>query len=68
MPQKVKCRQCGAILYHGAELKSPEEILQANEGKCPKCGAKLALSPLNVDVEASPERALKMPRFSEKST
>jgi Zn finger protein HypA/HybF involved in hydrogenase expression len=57
LPQKVSCHQCGAVLYQGEELKSPEEILQTTEGKCPKCGAKLSLTPMNVDVAAAHERS-----------
>jgi hypothetical protein len=38
-------------LYEGSELKPPDEILHKHNGKCPKCGRKLALIPLNVEVE-----------------
>jgi hypothetical protein len=42
------------VLYDGDELKPPDEILQQYDGKCPKCGKKLALIPL--DVEIKPEK------------
>jgi DNA-directed RNA polymerase subunit RPC12/RpoP len=51
LPQQVKCHGCGAILYEGEELKSPEEILQMHEGKCPECGEKLDLTPQNIEVK-----------------
>jgi len=51
LPQQVNCLACGAVLYQGEELKSPEEILQMHEGKCPKCGEQLSLTPQNVEVK-----------------
>ena len=56
MPQQVNCQKCGALLYKGDELKSPEEIFNKHEGKCPKCGIKLSLTPENVDVKPAPGR------------
>jgi len=51
MPQRVVCQQCGFILYESDELKPPDEILHQHNGKCPKCGKKLALIPLDVEVK-----------------
>jgi hypothetical protein len=51
MPQRVTCQGCGYLLYEGAELKPPDEILQQYEGKCPKCGKKLSLLPIDVEVK-----------------
>ena len=51
MPQCVVCQQCGYVLYKGAELKPPDEILHQHDGKCPRCGKKLALVPLDVEVK-----------------
>jgi ribosomal protein S27AE len=51
LPQRVICKQCGYILYDGAELRPPDEILHEHNGKCPKCGKKLALIPINVEVK-----------------
>ncbi|MCS7119879.1 MAG: hypothetical protein RMJ07_05055 [Nitrososphaerota archaeon] len=51
MPQQIICHKCGHVLYYGGELKSPEEIHQMYEGKCPKCGRDLSSSPINVDVK-----------------
>ena len=53
MPQRVVCQQCGYVLYEGAELKPPDEILHQHDGKCPRCGKKLALVPLDVEVKPS---------------
>ncbi len=32
-------------------LNRPDEILQQHEGKCPKCGKKLSLMPIDVEVK-----------------
>ncbi|MEM2969990.1 MAG: hypothetical protein QXI71_01455 [Candidatus Bathyarchaeia archaeon] len=69
MPQKVNCHECGYVLYQGQELKSPEDILQAYEGKCPKCGAKLSMEPLNIEIEAASNKpSSKILGFTAKST
>jgi NAD-dependent SIR2 family protein deacetylase len=51
MPQRVACQGCGHTLYEGPDLRPPDEILHEHEGKCPKCGKKLSLVPINVDVK-----------------
>ncbi|MGB9756707.1 MAG: hypothetical protein ACPLVJ_02875 [Candidatus Bathyarchaeales archaeon] len=51
LPQRVVCQGCGYVLYEGAELKPPDEILHQHGGKCPKCGKKLSLIPINVEVK-----------------
>jgi hypothetical protein len=51
MPQRVTCQGCGHVLYDGAELKPPDEILQRYDGKCPKCSKKLSLLPIDVEVK-----------------
>jgi len=53
LPQRVLCDGCGATLYEGEELKSPEEILQMYDGKCPNCGRTLSLTPKKVEVKAA---------------
>ncbi|MEM2111627.1 MAG: hypothetical protein QXX08_07095 [Candidatus Bathyarchaeia archaeon] len=58
MPHEVKCHGCGELLYQGEELKSPEEIHQIWNGKCPKCGKKLSLMPQNVEVKPVKNRLL----------
>lgn len=50
MPQKVLCDSCGETLYEGYEIKSPEEIYETYNGRCPKCGKKLLLIPKRVEV------------------
>jgi len=51
MPQRVICHGCSHILYDGAELKPPDEVLRQYDGKCPKCDKKLSLIPLDVEVK-----------------
>jgi len=53
LPQRVNCDGCGAVLYEGEDLKSPEEILQMHNGKCPNCGRTLSLTPKKIEVKAS---------------
>jgi len=59
LPQQVKCDGCGAILYEGDELKSPEEILQMHNGKCPKCGRSLSLTPKRIEIRAASDGGVK---------
>jgi uncharacterized protein with PIN domain len=51
MPQRVVCHECNYVLYEGAELKPPDEIISENGGKCPKCNRKLSLLPIDVEVK-----------------
>lgn len=51
MPQRVVCKGCGCMLFEGPDLKPPDEILHMHDGKCPKCGKKLSLVPLDVEVK-----------------
>lgn len=51
VPQRVMCQGCGHVLYEGAELKPPDEIIHEHDGKCPKCSKKLSLIPADVDVK-----------------
>jgi rubredoxin len=51
MPQRVTCQGCGHVLYEGADLRPPDEILHENDGKCPKCGKKLSFVPIDVNVQ-----------------
>jgi hypothetical protein len=55
LPQKVICEKCDFILYEGTELKPPDEIIQINDGKCPKCGKKISFIPKKVEVIAANE-------------
>jgi DNA-directed RNA polymerase subunit RPC12/RpoP len=59
LPQTVICEKCGFILYEGIELKPPDEIIQTNDGKCPKCGKKISFVPKKVVVRSADESARK---------
>ena len=50
MPQKILCKNCGAVLYTGTELKPPDEIIQQYNGICPRCHNKLFYHPDNVGI------------------
>jgi len=51
MPQQIICKHCGKVLYDGVELKPPDEVAQKYGGKCPKCGRKLSIIPIDVEVK-----------------
>ena len=51
MPQRAVCQDCGCILYEDIDLKSPDEIIQQHDGKCPSCGKKLIFVPEKIDVK-----------------
>ena len=52
VPQLVICHKCDAILYESIdELKTPDEIIQGYDGKCPNCGKKLSYIPKNFEVK-----------------
>ena len=51
MPQKVVCRDCGFVLYEDIDLKSPDEIIEQYDGRCPSCGKKLTFVPENVEIK-----------------
>jgi hypothetical protein len=50
MPQKILCTGCNTVLYDGFELESPLEILQRNNGVCPKCGRRLGFNPDTIKI------------------
>ncbi|MCL1977961.1 MAG: hypothetical protein FWG55_07685 [Candidatus Bathyarchaeota archaeon] len=51
MPQSVICHGCSYVLYEGVEFSPPDEIIQQYGCTCPKCGRKLSLLPLDVEVK-----------------
>ena len=51
MPELVICKKCGAVLYEGEELKSPEQVILDHDGKCPNCGKKLSYIPKSFEVK-----------------
>jgi DNA-directed RNA polymerase subunit RPC12/RpoP len=40
-------------LYEGPDLKPPDEIIQKYDGKCPECGRKRFVVPIDVEVGAA---------------
>lgn len=50
LPQSVICEKCGNVFYFGNELRLPEEIIQQNDGRCPKCGKELIFNPEKVEI------------------
>jgi len=51
MPLRVTCQDCGTVLYEGAELKPPYEIIEIFNGECPSCGKKLSHIPTQVEIK-----------------
>jgi len=60
MPQRASCGKCGEILYEGGDLTPPNEIIQAYDGKCPKCGKKLSFYG-NVKIRPVGEKSKPVP-------
>ena len=56
LPQSIRCDRCGSILYKGMELKSPFEIIELYQGKCPKCSRKLSSVPIEVQIKGIIEK------------
>jgi len=50
LPESVICGKCGNVFYVGNELRFPEEIIQQNDGRCPKCGKELMFNPEKVEI------------------
>jgi len=51
VPIRIICHKCGAILFESIEeIRSPDEIIQSHDGKCPTCRRKLSYIPINVEV------------------
>lgn len=53
MPIRVLCHQCKAVLYEDPELVSPKEILEKNNGRCPKCSAPLSFDSNSLRISIS---------------
>lgn len=51
VPQRVICSVCKTVLYEGLELEPPIEIIQRNNGSCPKCGRKLDYDSNSLKLE-----------------
>jgi len=51
VPQLVTCHKCGAFLYEGGDLKTPYEIIESYDGKCPNCGRRLSEIPKCLEVK-----------------
>ncbi|MFB0567884.1 MAG: hypothetical protein ACETVM_04815 [Candidatus Bathyarchaeia archaeon] len=51
LPQRIHCEKCGTILYEGMDVKTPHEIVQRYDGRCPKCGRRLSSIPINVEIK-----------------
>lgn len=57
MPLTIVCHRCGEILYKGDDMVSIYEKRVKNEGRCPACGRRLAISPLSIILEPIEEQA-----------
>ncbi|MEM2875487.1 MAG: hypothetical protein QXL67_00825 [Candidatus Bathyarchaeia archaeon] len=56
MPQKVICSKCGQVLFYGEELKTTDEIIDMNGGKCPNCGKELSFLPIKIEIKLAEAR------------
>jgi hypothetical protein len=55
MPVKYVCDDCGKILYQkrtplrvGSPLKTPQEVIDMFEGRCPRCRKELVFNTKNI--------------------
>jgi len=51
MPLLVTCQKCKFVLYDGKDLKTPYEIIQGYNGRCPNCRKKLSQMPIDFEIE-----------------
>lgn len=60
MTEKIICGNCGMLLYAGEEIKrrlymraipSEESVLALYDNRCPKCGKKLSLESVQVEIK-----------------
>jgi len=58
LPQHVFCERCNAILYDGAELELPSEIIRRYNGICPKCRKRLSYQPERIKILVNNEGPL----------
>lgn len=66
MPFRFVCSQCGTLLLEDEDLPFNvgdylKDVISRIGEKCPKCGHKLQIPPVNVEVNPNPA-ALKKPR------
>jgi DNA-directed RNA polymerase subunit RPC12/RpoP len=48
---EIACMVCGAALYSGFDLKSPNDVLKTAGYRCKKCGAKLSIDKFHVEIK-----------------
>lgn len=60
MTEKILCGKCNMLLYFGEEIKrrlymraipSEETVLDYYKNSCPKCGSKLSLETVNIELK-----------------
>jgi hypothetical protein len=50
MPLEIVCSGCGKILYTGFDLRSPKDVIRADENKCRGCGKSLSASDFTIEI------------------
>ncbi len=51
MPLEIVCGGCGKVVYTGFELRSPKDIIRANDNKCSECGKSLSANEFTIEVK-----------------
>ncbi len=60
MSEKIKCGNCGMLLYFGEEIKrrlymraipSEQTVLGYYKKICPRCGSALSMKTVNIEIE-----------------
>jgi len=59
MTETIRCRKCNMLLYFGEEIKrrlymraipSEETVLGFYSNTCPRCGSKLSLETVSIEI------------------
>lgn len=51
MTFEIACMVCGAAIYSGFDLKSPNDVMKTFGYKCRKCGARLNVDKFRVEIK-----------------
>ena len=50
VPLEIVCSNCGKVLYTGFDLRSPKDVIRADENKCKGCGQTLSALDFTIEI------------------